>query len=205
MTEQLKNKEYMKDAKGRLVPLAQVKEEDKLKDRLVRELIGKAQEQRMALRDFKASAMGDVRAMVEIAAEKYGAVMGGTKGNVSLLSYDGCMRVQLSVSEHLMFDEKLQVAKSLIDDCLRDWTEDGPAEVRTIINDAFDVDREGQVNTGRILSLRKLNITDERWKRAMDAISDSLSVVGSKTYIRFHVRETPESKWMPVPLDVAAL
>lgn len=205
MTEQLKNEEYMKDAKGRLVPLAQVKEEDKLKDRLVRELIGKAQEQRMALRDFKASAMGDVRAMVEIAAEKYGAVMGGTKGNVSLLSYDGCMRVQLSVSEHLMFDEKLQVAKSLIDDCLRDWTEDGPAEVRTIINDAFDVDREGQVNTGRILSLRKLNITDERWKRAMDAISDSLSVVGSKTYIRFHVRDTPESKWMPVPLDVAAL
>ena len=205
MTEQLKNEEYMKDAKGRLVPLAQVKEEDKLKDRLVRELIDKAQEQRMALRDFKASAMGDVRAMVEIAAEKYGAVMGGTKGNVSLLSYDGCMRVQLSVSEHLMFDEKLQVAKSLIDDCLRDWTEDGPAEVRTIINDAFDVDREGQVNTGRILSLRKLNITDERWKRAMDAISDSLSVVGSKTYIRFHVRETPESKWMPVPLDVAAL
>lgn len=205
MTEQLKNEEYMKDAKGRLVPLAQVKEEDKLKDKVVRELIGKAQEQRKALCDFKAQAMDDVRTMVEIAAEQYGAVMGGTKGNVSLLSYDGCMRVQLSVSEHLIFDEKLQVAKSLIDDCLRDWTEDGPAEVRAIINDAFDVDREGQVNTGRILSLRKIGITDERWKRAMDAISDSLSVVGSKTYIRFHVRETPESKWMPVPLDVAAL
>lgn len=196
---------YMKDAKGRLVPLEQVKDEDKLKDELVRELIDKARDQRAALRDFKAGAMGDVRAMVETAAEKYGAQMGGAKGNVSLLSYDGCFRIQVAVSEHLMFDEKLQVAKSLIDECLRDWTKDGRPEVTTIINDAFDVDKEGKVNTGRILSLRKLNISDERWKRAMDAISDSLSVVGSKTYIRFHERETPESKWTPIPLDVAAL
>jgi hypothetical protein len=196
---------YMTDAKSRLVPLAQVKDEDILKDQLVRELTAKARQLQADLRKFKTEAMGDVRTLVEAVAEKYGVKLGGTKGNTTLLSFDGTLKIQVAVAEHLIFDEKLSAAKALIDECLKDWTEGGREEVRTLINDAFDVDREGRVNTGRILSLRKLNITDERWKRAMEAISDSLSVVGTKTYIRFYERETPESQWKTISLDMAAL
>lgn len=44
-------------------------------------------------------------------------------------------------------------------------------------------DKEGQINTGRVLSLRRLDIKDERWLRAMNAIGEAVQVVGSKSYI----------------------
>ncbi|MNR12659.1 hypothetical protein D3C85_1290270 [compost metagenome] len=73
-----------------------------------------------------------------------------------------------------------------------------------IIQDAFEVDREGKVNTGRILSLRKLNIDDERWPTAMQAIADSIIVSGTKAYVRFLVKDE-DGGMSSIPLDLAAL
>ena len=39
-----------------------------------------------------------------------------TKGNVTLTSYDGKYKIQRAIAEYLHFDERLQVAKELIDD-----------------------------------------------------------------------------------------
>ncbi|MBU3953144.1 MAG: DUF3164 family protein, partial [Proteobacteria bacterium] len=108
-------------------------------------------------------------------------------------------------SEYLVFDERLQVAKKMIDDCLNRWTENSRAEVRTIINDAFAVDQEGRINTRRILSLRRLNIQDALWQKAMTAITDSLQVAGSKSYFRIYNRTGPEGQWQNITLDMAAL
>ena len=60
--------------------------------------------------------MNDVQAFVELSAEQYGAKLGGIKGNVTLTSYDGKYKIQRAIAEYLHFDERLQVAKELIDD-----------------------------------------------------------------------------------------
>ncbi|HBZ1168556.1 TPA: DUF3164 family protein, partial [Klebsiella pneumoniae] len=76
--------------------------------------------------------------------------------------------------------------------------------LRAIVSDAFQVDKEGQLSTGRILSLRRVKIQDERWIKAMEAISESLQVAMSKTYINF--REKDQSgKLVNIPLDIAAI
>jgi len=66
------------------------------------------------------------------------------------------------------------------------------------------VDKEGKLNTGRILSLRRIKITDPRWLEAMEAISESLQVAVSKTYINFR-EKGPDGKLNNIPLDLAAL
>ena len=78
-----------------------------------------------------------------------------------------------------------------------------PPELHTLINGAFQVDKQGRINVNRILSLRRLEITDERWKQAMMAIGESLQIVGSKTYIRIYERQD-NGGYKPLPLDVAA-
>jgi hypothetical protein len=193
---------YWMNAKGELIPESKVKDVDKLKDETVKELIGKAKGMSAMLAEFKTTAMADVQALIETSAEEYDAKIGGQKGNVTIYTYDGQFKVVRQIAEHLTFDEKIQAAKSLIDECLREWTEDGRDEVKVIVNDAFNVDKEGKINTGRILSLRRLNITDERWLKAMKAISDSVQVAGSKPYIRFYERQEDES-YKPIPLDIA--
>jgi len=195
---------YWQDAKRNLVPESMVKEIDKLKDKTVKELVAKALKVKADIAEFKASAMADIQALIEISAERYEVKLGGEKGNVSIYCYDGRFKVVRQVAERQAFDEGLQAAKALIDECLREWTEDGRDEVKIIVNDAFNVDKEGKLNSGRILSLRRLDITDERWLKAMKAISDSVLVIDSKSYIRFYERDS-NGKYNPIPLDIAAL
>ena len=203
--ERMDQDAYMKDSKGRLVPLEMVAAVDQQRDGLVKEILAKAAELQKAMVAFKQAAMDDVAAFVELSAEQYGVKMGGQKGNITLMSFDGCAKVQVAISEHLMFDERLQAAKKLVDECLTAWTEDSRAEIKTIIQDAFQVDKEGRVNTARILGLRRLAIDDARWIRAMTAIADSMQVVGSKSYLRIYQRDNPDGRFEPVALDLAAL
>jgi len=195
---------FMQDAQGRLVPLKMVKDVDKTRDALVREIVGRAIALRLAMKGFRDDAMGDLAAFAELSAEQYGAKVGGNKGNLTLTSYDGAYKIQRQVSETLVFDERLQAAKALIDECITEWTEGSRDEIRALINDAFQVDKEGRINTGRVLSLRRLKIDDERWHRAMQAVSDSLQVAGSKAYIRVYARRE-DGKYEAIALDLAAL
>jgi len=59
--------------------------------------------------------MDDVGAFIQLSAEKYEVKVGGNKGNVSLLSFDGRYKIVRQVAENITFDERLQAAKALID------------------------------------------------------------------------------------------
>ncbi len=196
---------YMQDAKGALWPTESVREIDITRDELVREIVERAKVQQEQLVKFKAGVFGDIEAFIQLSGEKYGVKMGGTKGNVSLLSFDGRYKVQRAVSESLAFDERLQVAKELIDECIHEWSQGSRSEIRALINDAFQVDKEGRVNAARILSLRRLAIEDEKWNRAMQAISESIQVSGSKTYFRVYERIGSTDQYEAISLDIAGV
>lgn len=195
---------YKIDAAGRLVPIESIKEIDLARDALVQEIIKKANQVSAQLGAFRAQLADDLQAFLELSAEKYGAKMGGVKGNVTLTSYDGRYQILRAVSDHLAFDERLQAAKELIDNCLRRWTRDSRPEIRALIDQAFQVDKKGRVNAKRILSLRQLNIEDEQWLRAMEAIGDAVQVVGSCTYYRLYERDK-NGNYQQIPMDLSSV
>lgn len=195
---------YHKDGKGRLVPESMIKPVDRMRDELVRELVKHAKTVRAELHHYKTQAHADIAAFVQLSAEQYGTHLGGDKGNVQLLSFDGRYKIIRAIDETVMFNERLQAAKALIDECLREWTEGARAEVITIIQDAFRVDQAGNIRTGSVLALRRLNITDSRWLDAMAAIGDAVQVVGSKSYIRLYERDE-NGKYEPISLDLAGV
>ena len=194
---------YMTNAQGHLVPKELVKPIDLARDQLVQELFQKAEAEQEVLRKIKQAAYQDIEAFVDMSAEEYGVKRGGKKGNVTLHSFDGKYKVQLSRAENLKFDERLQAAKAIIDELLTEWAEGSRPEIQAIIQRAFDTDKEGELNTGRVLSLRNLDIKDERWKQAMQAIGDSLQVVGTKSYVRFYKRIEGSDEYEAVLLDIA--
>ncbi|MBU1041300.1 MAG: DUF3164 family protein [Proteobacteria bacterium] len=195
---------YMENAQGHQVPVAQVQEIDMARHELVMEKVAKVQAMHEQLARLKAELMADVGAFVTLSAERYGAKVGGHKGNVTLLSYDGRYKIARQVAEHITFDERLQAAKSLIDECLRDWTKDSSSEIQALIDQAFQVDKEGRISTTRILGLRRLDITDERWRTAMQAIGDSIQVTGSKSYVRVYKRQE-SGAYTAISLDMASI
>ncbi|MCV4272326.1 DUF3164 family protein [Pseudomonas capsici] len=196
---------FWQDAQGRLVHESMIKPIDVERDRLVRDLVQRADKINSELTTFKAGAFGDIEAFVEMSAEQYAVKLGGKKGNVTLYSFDGRFKIQRAVQESIAFDERLQAARALIDECLRDWTEGARPEVATLANDAFRTDAQGEIRTARVLALRRLDIKDERWQRAMTAIGEACQVVGSKSYIRLYKRVGDSDQYRPISLDIAGV
>lgn len=195
---------FRQNRHGHMVPESQIKAIDRARDELVLEKIARALALREQLRNFKRSTFDDIAAFVQLSAEQYGARLGGDKGNVTLLSFDGRYKIIRAIQDNITFDERLQAAKALIDECLNDWTEGARDELRTLVNNAFRVDQDGNIKTGEVLSLRRLQFDDERWQQAMVAISDAVTVVGSKTYVRFYERDEL-GQYQPISLDMAAV
>ncbi|MEJ1496363.1 MAG: DUF3164 family protein [Candidatus Sedimenticola sp. (ex Thyasira tokunagai)] len=196
---------YRRNAQGHLVPEEAVEPIDIERDELVEDIFKSAIELQGKMSEFKDHAMGNVGAFIDLAAEKYEAKIGGLKGNVSLMSYDGQKKVQIAVGDTIAFNESLQIAKSLIDECIHEWTEHSGTEVKVLVEHAFQTDKEGKINTGRILGLTRLSIDHPKWKQAMLAIKDSLTVVSTKTYIRLYTRPSRNDKFQQLGLDMAAV
>ena len=197
---------FMLNARGGLDPVAIVKDVDKLRDDMVHEIVNESIQKHKELQEMKKRFFSTIDAFVRLSAEKYNLNYGGKKGNMTFLSYDGMYKVVVSVNENIFFDERLQIAKELIDQCIQDWATDSRNEIKALIQDAFYVGKSGKLDKNRILGLRRLDIQDERWQKAMTAISDSIQIAGSREYIRIYERDINNSdKYNLINLDIAAL
>ncbi|OYZ76074.1 MULTISPECIES: DUF3164 family protein [unclassified Polaromonas] len=190
---------------GGFTPISKIKDIDKDRDAVVRQLCGKALEASAALLAFKTSAMQFFNEFVDRSLAEYDAKLGGKKGNVTLHSYDGSYKIIRQIAETLVFDERLQVAQSLISECIHTWSKGSNENIKAIVDQAFKTDKAGKINTGAVLNLRALKITDEKWLRAMDAISDSIKSVGTKAHIRFYYRDALSGEYVAIPLDAASV
>ncbi len=200
---EIQGEKCMKNGKGNWVPVDLIKPQQILQDDTVRKLFVHAEALNAQIARFRGNCFEDMGAFEALLAEKYGGTVGGNKGNITLLSLDGCMRIRVTVADLIDFGPELQVAKSLIDECLNEWSANGDPKIRALITRAFNTEKQGQINRSDVFMLLQLDIDDERWKSAMDAIRDAIRVVGSKTYINFHTRSDPRGKWQHLPIDMA--
>lgn len=196
---------YWQDASGNLIPESKVKDIDKLRHQVVTDLCHMAKQRRDGLAEFKAKAMQEVAALVATSMEQYGVKTGGEKGNVTLTSFDGKFKLVRQMQDRLVFGEQLLAAKALIDECVQAWSKDANDNIRALVNHAFQTDKEGKINTGRVLGLRSLDIQDEAWKQAMQAIADSTKTASTTPYVRFYERDEGTGEYRAISLDVAAI
>ena len=198
-------KDFLEDAQGRLVPVSAIKPIDLKRHEAVSAIMAETFKERDRLIEFKKSIWLRVQDFLAESAKDSGAKKyGGAKGNVTLTSFYGKFKVMVAVNDTIQFNEKLQVAKQLIDKCIASWSEGANENLRAIVDDAFNVVKSGLVSTSRVLGLRRLNIKDPTWKKAMDAITESMQVASSKTYMRFYERQE-DGSYKQIPLDVANL
>lgn len=194
---------YAQDAKGRLVPENLIKPQQRLEDQTVRAIIDHARTLSAQIVRFRGHTFDDVATFMDTLGEQYGATKGGAKGNVTLTSFDGCLKVTVQVQGSLTFGPELQVAKDLFDACISEWSEGADDKIQALVSHAFQVDKQGQINREALFSLRRLSIDDDGWRAAVDALNDSIRVQGSKQYVRFYQRSDPQERWQAITIDIA--
>ncbi|AXV19528.1 sulfate transporter [Aeromonas veronii] len=190
------------NAQGHWVPESLIAPADKLRDEVVLAIIAAAREQRAQLAAFKIGAMQQIADFVDLSAEQYGVAWGGTKGNVTLLSFDGRYKLIRAVGEHRKFDERIQAAKALIDQCIERWSDGASSEIRALVDHAFRVSKSGHIDVNQVLSLRQLNIDDPDWLLAMQAAVDAIQVTGTSQYLRLYERDA-HGRYIQMSLDLA--
>ena len=195
---------YMQDSAGNLISIDNIRPIDLARHELVLEKIAEVEAMHEKLKVLKAGLLDDIEAFVALSFERYNVKLGGKKGNLSLESFDGKYTIERQMGEYITFDEGLLAAKTLIDECLRDWTNGSGSELKTLIDHTFRVDKKGKLNTSAILGLRRHKFDDERWKRAMDAISESVKVTSRRAYVRAYKKDENGNP-VAISLDIATL
>lgn len=196
---------YRKDSYGRLVPVDAIKPLDLLRDDTVTGIVQRALELQGLMKTFKDCTLDDIETFMDIAAEQYNTKLGGRKGNLSLVSYDGKYKVLVAVSDNLRFDERLHIAKQLIDECIHEWAKDSSTNIKVLVEHAFQTDKEGNISTSRIFGLMRVKIDDPKWLKAMEALKDSVQVVSSCQYLRLYERIGDTDKYSQIAMDIAGL
>lgn len=196
---------YMEKANGDLVPIHKIKEQDLLRDEVAKRLAYSAKMHSEQLAEFKRFAMKEMADLIAIAADQYGVTLGGEKGNLDITSFDGRLKVQRKISDNITFTEEIHAAKALIDACVRTWSEGANSNLVTAVDNAFRTNKKDELVTARILEMLRWNIDgDEQWDAAMKALSDSIMVNSSTTYINVYERDD-NGKYQAIPLSLAGV
>lgn len=202
MSEEKKIPEgYMENGQGHLVPAANVAELDKMRDDTVRQLVATAESVGRTVADFRAMASATVAAFVQLSAQEFGAEIGGEKGNVTLTSFDGSLKVVRARADEITFNEAVRVTREKVFACIEKWTEGANANLARLVSKAFETDKNGHLSASKILSLRQIRIEgDPDWDAAMKALDGAVQVIGSRQYVRFY-RRGPDGKYAQVGVD----
>ncbi len=195
---------FKRNAQNHLVPESQIKTIDSLRDDVVMTIIAKARQIQQNMAMFKATAMNNIADFVDLSAEEYDVIWGGTKGNITLLSFCGQYKLVRAMGEHRIFDERIQAAKAKIDQCISRWSEGSSDQIKVLVDHAFRVNKQGTIDVNQVLSLRQLDIDDPEWRDAMDAIADSIQITGTSTYLRLYER-MKNGNYQQIPLDISKL
>lgn len=114
---------FVMNAAGHLVPEHQVREHDKLRDGVARDLGNAAEHISALLADFKKQALADIADLIAVSSERYGVQLGGQKGNVSITTYDGQYKIERAYADRIVFTEEILAARELINQCISTWSE----------------------------------------------------------------------------------
>ncbi len=181
--------EYLTDARGNLIKKENVKEIDLLRDELIKKIMDSSNKVSLEVDRFKTDAISEIGAFVSLAAAEHGVNVGGAKGNVTLTSFDGKFKVMLAQADRICFNEQIVAVKELIKEALDEMMNGVSGDIHAIVNKAFEVDGNGNVSTARVLGLRTLKISNDKWNRAMNLIADAIKIESTKQYVRVYRRD----------------
>lgn len=194
---------YMRGQRGELIPVSSIKSQDLLIDEQVRKIFVFADDLSQQIARFKEHCFEDLNQLQSLLEQEYGSKAGGIKGNVQFVSCDGLLKVVIQMADQITYGPELQVAKTIIDECLLEWGAESHRFIRPIVNQVFSVENQSKVNRADLYKLTRNDIDDPRWKEAMRAIKDAERIRSTKAYIRFYVRPNTESKFKAISLDIA--
>lgn len=193
------------DSAGNEIPAKYVPKHEKRRDAVVEKIFKKAQKLEAAMKKQKAEITEEIKKYIATITSE-NKIKKDWKGNLSLTGFSGTIQVELDIKDVVQYDERLNMAKGLIDEYLqRKCAANGNDELKTIVHQTFNIDKKGVVNQYMLKRLCKINIKDKTWQQAIKLIKESEQVTNTKEYTVFRYRETSRDKWQTINLNFSSI
>lgn len=188
MIQKVKDKQW-KDETGRDIPIEYISPVNRLKERNAGALVKQAKQINKQLVDFKKST-------VKLCAEVYAKMMdefktkADAKGNFTWFNFDRSIKIEVSISDRIDFDDlTITACKSKLDEFLSDTLDSKQEFVKDLVTDAFSTSR-GKLDAKKVMGLLKYRskIKAELFQEALNLLESSIRRPESKTYFRIWER-----------------
>ena len=191
----------MRDSNGNDIPLKYVSKYDKAKDRAVRKVLARFLKARGMLEGVVAETIAELEALADTKERL------GVKGNFSASSFDGLVQVSIRQQYNIYLDERVVKARELmisyVERVLAKVGGNDAAALRLIVAEAFKANAQGFLSTGKIMSLRRMEIDNPDWREAKRILQDAIRPQKGKRYLVCERRANTQQDFKPVRLDIA--
>ena len=188
MIQKVKDKQW-KDETGSTVPIEYITAGNRLKERHAATLIKEAIIINKRLSEFKNTTQVLCQEVYKKMMEELKAKPDG-KGNFMWFNFDRSIKVEVSISERIDFDDLVITAcKEKLNEFLDGNLDSKQAFVKELVTDAFSTSR-GKLDAKKVMSLLKYRskITDPLFQEALNLLETSITRPESKTYFRIWER-----------------
>lgn len=178
------------DESGNLIPYNRLTKLEITREAAIGKILINAQAINNKLIDFKESIKIATSKMVaDYIAEKGLDSLG--KGNVTLFNFARTVKVEVSISDRIEFDDlTMKACKEKFDIFLAENIDEKQAFIKEMVNDAFSTSR-GRLDAKKVMSLLKyeLKIKDAIFQEALSLLKESIRRPDSKTYYRVWLKD----------------
>jgi len=204
MTQKIKDKSW-KDESGADVPVEYITPGLRLKERSAAILLRDARTLNKKLQDYKNLMERLSSNIYRKAMEEYKAKADG-KGNFTWFNFDRSIKIEVSISERIDFDDlAIKASKEKLDAFLSENIDSKMEFVKDLVIDAFSTSR-GKIDSKKVMQLMKYRtkISHPLFQEAINILTEGIRKPGSKTYFRIWERED-DGSYTLIELNFSAL
>ena len=191
----------MIDSMGNNIPVKYVSAYDKARDRATRRILARFQKARSMLEAVVAESIADLDELSKLKDSL------GEKGNFSARSFDGLIQVAIRQQYNIRLDERVIRARELMLEYVNSVLDrvDGVdvSALRLLVTEAFKANSQGFLSTGRVLSLMRMEVNNDKWREAKMILQAALKPEKGKQYLICEVRNTTQGDFKAIRLDIA--
>jgi hypothetical protein len=204
-TEELKKLLAAKEQEERNAKEAKRKEYEKLRNAKVDEYVETASELNRALKIFKEEAFAELERLREAAME-YGDITKRSKGGFSLRNADGSKMMVLRRNVVSEYDERADLAYSLIREFLDETIKKKDIQTYRTISVLLEKNKSGDFKPNLVADLLKIkdNYNDPRWLKAMELLPESYREREVSYNVEFYQKDS-QGKDELISLNIASI
>lgn len=204
MTYTIKDEKWI-DETGMAIPRNRVTDFEKKRERSLGKILKDAQVVNDKLKAFKALVRDEAKELFEKAMED-NEVKIDSKGNFTIFSFDRSIKLEVSISSQIKFDDlTIKAAQELLNEFLDETVESKFDFVKDLVTEAFSTSR-GKLDAKKVMGLLKYRsrINHDKFHKACELIEKAITRPDSKSYYRISLRDE-EGAYQNVELNFSMI